>query len=231
MLSAIAVIPSAPVVVPDLDGGAAAELAELRAAVLRAAAKLPARWVAVGVAAETATVAPDAVGTFAGYGVDVRVGLAPDAAGDPVWLPLAALVTGWVRGAARPEARAQVRVFARETDGDAAVAAGRTLRAELATDPDEIGVLVVADGAHTLTPTAPGGYDPASAAVQDDLDRALARGDAAALARTGGAVVGRVAHQVLAGLLHDHPTPLRELYRDAPYGVGYFVGLSSDVGG
>ena len=37
-------------------------------------------------------------------------------------------------------------------------------------------------------------------------------------------IVGRVAYQVLAGLIEDGPRSAKELYRGAPYGVGYFVG-------
>ncbi|MFZ3305690.1 MAG: hypothetical protein WA227_19075, partial [Mycobacterium sp.] len=51
MLSAIAIIPSAPVLVPELAGAAADEVAELRAAMVAAVAALPPRWVAVGVGA------------------------------------------------------------------------------------------------------------------------------------------------------------------------------------
>ena len=59
-------------------------------------------------------------------------------------------------------------------DVDAALARGRRLRAEIDEAADPVGVLVVADGAHTLTPPAPGGYDPDSIAVQAALDDALA---------------------------------------------------------
>ncbi len=71
---------------------------------------------------------------------------------------------------------------------------------------------------------APGGYDPDSIPVQAALDDALAGGDAAALARLPDTVVGRVAYQVLAGL-GDPPRSAKELYRGAPYGVGYFAGV------
>ena len=110
------------------------------------------------------------------------------------------------------------------TTSDAAFTRGRQLRAEIDEAADPIGVLVVADGVHTLTPPAPGGYDPDSIPVQAALDDALAGGDAAALARLPDAVVGRVAYQVLAGLC-DAPRSAKELYRGAPYGVGYFVGV------
>ena len=88
-----------------------------------------------------------------------------------------------------------------------------------------VGVLVVADGANTLTPPAPGGYDPDSIPVQAALDDALAGGDAAALTGLPESVVGRVAYQVLAGLPNRSPRSAKELYRGAPYGVGYFAGV------
>ncbi|MGB7507184.1 MAG: hypothetical protein WA965_17325, partial [Mycobacterium sp.] len=86
-------------------------------------------------------------------------------------------------------------------------------------------VLVVADGANTLTPPAPGGFDPQSVPVQAALDDALAAGDTTALTRLPDGIVGRVAHQVLAGLVDSPVRTTRELYRGAPYGVGYFVGV------
>ena len=228
MLSAIAIVPSAPVMVPELASTAAAELTELRAAVDTATVALPPRWVAVGVGAADAVIGPDQTGTFAGYGVDVKVALSPRPAGaypaDLPELPLCALITGWLRGRVDPGARAEVRVFADSHDADAAVDAGRRLRAEIDEAADPVGVMVVADGLNTLTPPAPGGYDPDSVPVQAALDDALAAGDSAALTRLSRAVVGRVAYQVLAGLA-EHPRSVKELYRGAPHGVGYFVGV------
>lgn len=225
MLSAIAIIPSAPVMVPELAADAAAELADLRDAVFTAAGALPSRWIAVGVSAADAVLGPDRAGTFAGYGVDRRVTLSPDADDTPAELPLCALIAGWVRGQAKPDARAEVRVYAADHDVDAALARGRRLRSEIDEAIDPIGVLVVADGAHTLTPAAPGGYDPDSIPTQAALDAALAAGEAAALTRLPGGIVGRVAYQVLAGLTEPALRSAKELYRGAPYGVGYFVGV------
>jgi hypothetical protein len=155
----------------------------------------------------------------------VPVALAPRGAGVQSELPLCALITGWVRGQVNPRARAEVRVYARDHRVEVAVARGRALRAELDGSADAVGVLVVADGAHTLTPPAPGGYDPDSVIVQASLDDALGRGDVAALVALPGDVVGRVAYQVLAGLTEPAPASARELYRGAPYGVGYFAGV------
>jgi hypothetical protein len=156
--------------------------------------------------------------------------LAPGAGEDPAELPLAALVTGWLRGCVNPDVHAEVRVFADGHDVDAALDRGRRLRAEIDEADGPVGVLIVADGAHTLTPPAPGGYDPDSIPVQAALDDALAAGDAAALRRLPDAIVGRVALQVLAGLTESGPREAKELYRGAPYGVGYFVGVWLPVG-
>jgi hypothetical protein len=228
VLSAIAIVPSAPVLVPELAGAAAAEVADLTAAVLEAAALLPSHWIVVGTGAADSDLGPDSAGTFAGFGVDVRVGLSPQAvngrAADPGELPLCALLAGWVRGQARPDATAQARVYAGDHPADIALARGRQLRAEVDRLPDPIGVLVVADGANTLTPAAPGGYDPNNAEAQLVLDDALANGDVAALARLPEPILGRVAFQVLAGLTEPGPRSAKELYRGAPYGVGYFAG-------
>ncbi len=165
MLSAIAIVPSAPVLVPELTGSAAAETAEIREAAIAAAATLPPRWLAVGVGPADRVDDPGAVGTFAGYGVDIRVGLSDGAVARaaPAALPLCALITAWLRGLAQPASTAQVRTYRSDHTRDAALAFGRALRAELDTGDDPVGVLVVADGANTLTAAAPGGYVPDSA--------------------------------------------------------------------
>ncbi|MHC9293517.1 hypothetical protein ACRCUN_13675 [Mycobacterium sp. LTG2003] len=225
MLSAIAIVPAAPLIVPELMGGAAEEMAGLREAVLAAAGALPARWLAVGAGPTDAVFGPGRAGTFAGYGVDVPVALSPDSDTAPTELPLCALIAGWVRGQADARAVAEVRVFADTCPADTAVAHGTRLRAEIDESGDAVGVLVVADGANTLAPAAPGGYVPESVPVQQALDAALAGGEVAALTRLDDGIVGRVAYQVLAGLAEPAPRAARELFRGAPYGVGYFVGV------
>ena len=223
VLAAIAITPSAPVLVPELGGAAAAETAEIRAAILAAATTLPRRWVAVGVGATDTVAGPRSAGTFAGYGVDIKIGLSA-AADQPGELPLCALFAGWVRGLSDQAAEVEVRVLAGATEGAVAVARGRLLRAELDGVGHPVGVLIVADGATTLTPPAPGGYDPDSVELQQALDDALAYGDTAALATMSASIVGRAAFAVLAGLCEPAPRSAKELYRGAPYGVGYFVG-------
>lgn len=224
MLSAIAIVPSAPVMVPQLASGAAGELTDLRTAAVAAASALPARWVAVGVGRDDAVVGPQQHGTFAGYGVDIPVALSPDPDGPVTALPLCALITGWLREQAAPDAHAEVRVCADGIDADAAQERGRELRTELDAVADPVGLLIVADGAHTLTPSAPGGHDPDSVPVQAALDDALGSGNVAALTQLPDSIVGRVAFQVLGGATQAGVRSAKELYRGAPYGVGYFVG-------
>jgi hypothetical protein len=225
VLSAIAIIPSAPVLVPELAGIAAGEVAELRAAMVAAVSALPPRWVAVGVGATDSMVEPDVIGTFAGFGVDMAVRLSPQASGELVDMPLCALIAGWIRAQAQPDARVQVRVYAPHHDGRVAFALGRQLRDEVDQAAEPTGVLIVADGANTLTPAAPGGYHPDDLDVQRALDDALACGDVSALTRLPEQVRGRVAFGVLAGLADPAPRSAKQLHRAAPYGVGYFTGI------
>lgn len=206
-----------------MAGAAAAEISVLRDAVLDLAAELPTRWVAVGVGAADAVVDPAGAGTFAGYGVDVPVTLSPGTDTGATEMPLCALIAAWVRGQANPAASVEVRVYAAAHPAEAALDHGRRLRSRLDEIPESVGVLVVADGLSTLTSSAPGGHDPNSVPLQQHLDDALARGDAAALTWLPDTVVGRVAYQVLAGLC-GAPQAAHERYRGAQYGVGYFVG-------
>jgi hypothetical protein len=225
VLTAIALTPSAPVLVPELAGTAAVEVAAFRDAAVTAAAGLPDRWIVVGVGASDEVIEPRTRGTFAGFGVDVPVALGPEWPDAVTALPLCALFAGWLRGQANPAASAEVRVYSSDHGAEAALEIGRALRAELDGLADPVGVLVVADGANTLTPPAPGGYDPDAEPVQAALDDALAAGDTTALAALPDYIIGRVAYQVLAGLAGPGPRAAKELARGAPYGVGYFVGV------
>lgn len=214
----IAICPSTPLLVPELGGEAAQETAELRAAAVTAVRGLPKRWIAVGVGA--GSYRDEVSGTFAGYGVDVRVSLSDRSAG-PVELPLPALIAGWLRARVGADA-AEVRLIA---SGDAdGVRLGRALRSEIEAQPAPPGVLVIADGANTLTDKAPGGHRADAEEAQTALADALAHGDAASLHHLPAVITGGAAYQVLAGLAGTDAVEARCLYRGAPYGVGYFAG-------
>jgi hypothetical protein len=242
-----AVVPQPPLLVAELTGAAAAETAELRAACRDVARRLAAaggHWIAVGAAPVPSRHAPATRGTFAGFGVDVRVALAgpttpdgrreatgPRAAAhrpDPE-LPLPVLVAGWLRAQAGPAAdhvRIDAHVLAAGTDPATARRAGE----ELAAADGDAALLVLGDGAATHTARAPGAFDDRAAEYDRAVAAALAAGDAAALAALDPAldapllVAGRVPWQVLAGAV-PHPSASRLVYSASPYGVAYHVAL------
>ncbi|GAA5055661.1 class III extradiol ring-cleavage dioxygenase family protein [Nocardia callitridis] len=241
MFSIAALVPAAPILVPELGGGARhprdVELSDLREAVLSAAKSLAAvadRWVVVGADRAEGEFGSETVGTFRGFGVDLRVGLSAEAvsdvrAADP-GLPLSVLIGAWLRGQVAPSGNAWASIVAHDASAARCGEHGARLRARLDEDSGATGVLVVADGAATLSASAPGYLDERASAVQDTLDQALGAGDLAAVGALDPGlcaevmVSGRAAHQVLAGLFDTDPT-VETLYRGAPFGVGYHVGL------
>ncbi|MGW5382945.1 hypothetical protein [Nocardia sp. NPDC003963] len=262
MFCLAAVIPSPPVLVPALCGGAPAAgvgsapepgaaqtpesaVIELRGEVLAAGAALAEatpHWTVLGVGAAERSYDADTAGTFRGFGVDVRVNLGGPAAersADPdPDLPLAVLVAGWLRAAVAPHVSARARVLAADTSARKCAEIGAKLRAELDAEREPHGVLVVADGAATLSTAAPGYFDERSATVQTVLDRAIATGDTEALLALDQAlcadlmVSGRAAYQALAGLFAADSAPpvATERYRGAPFGVGWSAGLWRPAG-
>ncbi len=235
--------------VPELAGGIpltdpahlAARVPQVRAAVLRAGRILGEQarlWTIVGAGPEPA---PTGAGSFRGYGADVRVALsAADMGGepDPGW-PASLLVGAWLRGRIAAEADRPGDIGARALPIDPAAGArhcrdtGARLRARLDADPDPQGVLIVADGAATLTTTSPGYLDPRAEDCQSGIDSALDAGDRAALGALDAGlcadleIAGRPGYQVLAGLFagDDVDPKVETLYRGAPFGVGYHVSV------
>ncbi|MBF6348780.1 MULTISPECIES: hypothetical protein [Nocardia] len=250
MFCLAALIPSPPVLVPELCGGAAPAgvtaaalpgepaVAALRAAVLaigRELAEVTAQWTVLGVGATDQEYDSGAVGTFRGFGPEVTVSLggAPETPGPDPGLPLAVLIAGWLRGAVAPDALVRAQLLAADSPPARCAEAGAKLRAELDSVDEPQGVLVVADGAATLSTAAPGYFHPRAQTVQTGLEQALAAGDRAALLDLDPALCaelmlsGRVAYQAVAGLFSGDPEPpvVAERYRDAPFGVGYYAGL------
>lgn len=235
VFTAAVLVPSPPLLVPELTGNAAAETDPLRRAALTASADLASRsteWVAVGAGSAELTVPAETCGTFRGFGVDVQVSLGPVAAGeaDPD-LPLAALIAGWLRTSTAPAASVDMRVLATSSSPQYCFDYGAELRTLLDRDDTPRGLMIVADGANTLTAKAPGSFDPRSVALQEEIDRALDSGDCETLTSLDPStceelgVTGRVAWQVLAGVFGgEPPSSCRALYAAAPYGVGYYVG-------
>ena len=230
---AVALVPSPPLLVPELTGRGAPEASEVRAASLDAARFLAAAadvWVAVGVDESSGRIASTSSGTFAGYGVDVAVALSPRARAVDPELPLPALIAGWLRGQAAPDSSVDVRLVEQAAESDECRRLGRELREEMDSDGREWGLLVVGDGATTLTEKAPGSFDARAADVQARIDDALATADLETLARLDRRLCHDVgarsvaAWQTLTGVVGADRIRPRTLYRGAPFGVGYFVG-------
>ncbi|GGM62100.1 hypothetical protein GCM10012275_36190 [Longimycelium tulufanense] len=230
MIVRAVVLPHPPLLVPELVTGAATRTETVRAACLGVA-----RWLAEGsrhwvaVAADPSgprVLDPATRGTFAGFGVDVRVALgAGTGPADPA-LPLPALVAGWLRGRAGAD---EVRVEL--VRPDLPVADCRRVGERLAAGPDPVGLLVLGDGSARYPDLAPARPDERAPGFDAVVRDALAEADTEALLGLDPglaaelAVAGRAAWQVLAGaVLADGRAWKGELYYSgAPFGVGYHV--------
>jgi hypothetical protein len=227
----VAVVPEPPLLLPELAGGATAETADLRAACVAAATRLAgaaSRWVCVGAdEGGRRTVAPGARGSFVGFGVDVVVGL--DTAGPPGPVdrsfPLPLLVAGWL--AARTGVTVSIRgeLVAPDASPTACCALGEAIAAE------DVGLLVVGDGAATHTEKAPGYLDERAGPFDAGVAAALRDADPATLAGLDPGLAaalwasGRAPWQVLAGATGGREWQGELLYSSTPFGVGYHVAV------
>jgi hypothetical protein len=247
-LAAAAVLPHPPLLVPELAGGAAAELDPLRAACRQAlAAVLAAAEVVVLVGDGPAWGVPDpgAPGSFRPYGADVEVTLpAPldlDLDGLPEPTPLSrlplslAVAAHLLAGLDVPSAHVFAGTVPTSLGPRAAAAVGRTLVATAAgrsVGQGRVGVVVMGDLSACRTERAPGALHPEAAGFDAAVAEALRSGRPEPLLDLDPTlaaelqVAGRVPLQVLAGALQQGPAMHgRILYDDAPYGVGYLVAV------
>jgi hypothetical protein len=216
---AVAWVPMAPVVVPEIGGPDAADavLVELRAAVGDAVTALTRSGApAVAVLAPTdarVDAEPPATWSWHGFGVGAR----------PVGAPL----LPWPLG-----------LGARLLD-DAGWQGGRRYLgvagpADLTGRvPDDVALLVLGDGSACHGDAAPGGPDPRADAWDAALVSLLAAGDIAGLAGLDPALgealrsTAAVSFPAAAGVLLERrvPPPVQAevRYAAAPYGVGYLV--------
>ena len=240
---AAALLPHPPLLVPELAGAAAGDLAPLRAACTAALTLVAAgdrALVLVGGGPAWATAGPGTRGSFAPYGVDVHVALPAEPLLGPLGplpepapldeLPLSLAVAAWLLAASGLEpARLHALTLPGALDPRSAAAVGRSLAARAGSEGREAALVAMGDLSARRTPgaahPAAAGYDARVAAAlrAGDLDTLLALepGDDAELQ-----VAARVPLQVLAGAVSG-AGPLRGevLYEGAPYGVGYLVGV------
>jgi hypothetical protein len=228
---AAAFVPSAPVLVPELSGPTVPEVLPVRAAAVQACrdlAEMCSRWVLVGVGDPGRPVQPR--GSFVGFGVDVEVDLTPGAEGPAdADMPTAVLLGAWLRGQADPAATLAVELTDTLAPTNACLRQGRDLGSRLAAIDEPVGLLVVADGATTLTAKAPGGLAPGAVECQAQIDDALGTADLAVLSGLDETrcadlgVGGRAAWQVVAGAVGESRVRPELRYAGAPFGVGYTV--------
>ena len=248
MLLAATVCPHPPLLVPPLTGASgepapgspAAEAAALRETCLAAVRDLLAAGessgdeldvVVVGTGPTPGSAAPDAIGSLAGYGADVEVGLTrvtPDAvpSGVPT-LPLSVTVGVWLLR----EAGWTGSVRARVVTEYATPAECADLGARLAAYPAPTALLAMGDGSASRDEKAPGALDPRAVPFDTAVADALATVDTGALAALDPELgrellaAGRAPWQILAGAVVADGRPWKGELRsaDAPYGVGYLV--------
>lgn len=219
-----AVCPHPPLLVPEVAGGAAAELDDLRAACLAAIDQLAGAdsLVIVGSGPVTGTrYDASAGGSFGPYGAHgVTVG-----SGDPV-LPLSLAVGAWLidqsKAAGMPRTSLTVAV-------DAPPASCLELGRQLAHGPERLGLLVMGDGSPRRSEHSPVHLHPRAELFDSTVAAALELADTATLAALDPDLAaelhaaGRAPWQVLAGATATAGLQGNLGYHAAPYGVGYFV--------
>ena len=213
MLTAAAVCPHPPLLVPELASGAAHELDDVRSACLAAVDALAPYDVLYVVGADGA---PHAT-SFAPWGVDVAVDV-------PEPLPLAVLVGGWLtRGRHRSFVAVDPVLDATECGA---------LGAELAASAERVALLVMGDGSARHDVKGPGYVDSRAAGFDVDVRAAFATADWDVLAALDLdvanelLVAGRAPWQVLAGAAKTVAAQAKSAVETTfvtPYGVGYHV--------
>lgn len=228
MIAAAAFCPYPPLLVPELAGGAAAELEPVRDAcrkVLSSVHEVADRLVLVGAAATSAFHSPVARGSLSGHGVAVDVQLGSPACGGSLELPLSLTVGAWL---------------VTQAVGDRTGAVGFSVGPDFAStraaldllalaETERVGLVVMGDGSARRSTTAPGYLDERAEPFDSAVVAALRDGDGDALANldeslgadllAAGVPAWRAAGALLAGGEFDAEL----LYAAAPYGVGYFV--------
>ena len=222
-------------IVPEIAGGAAPELDDLRAACDAAIDRLvtarPDAILVLGSGPQTTDFGPSDYGTFAPYGLDLRVYLQQFTCASLPGLPLSLTVGAWLlnrrdvaglRGgqAVAPDAPAACRRLGRDL-----------IRRHEQAPESRVALLVMGDGSACRGEKSPGYDDPRAQPYDDRVAAALAGADPDALLDLDPGlsaqlkVAGRAPWQVLAGAAEAVGGQWRGdlFYYAAPYGVAYFV--------
>jgi hypothetical protein len=216
------------VLVPEIAGGAAAELDGLRGACTAAIQRIAgdgAQLVVIGSGEQSLSHSPLSRGSLAGFGTPVEVQLGAPTCGGSLELPLSLTIGAWlVRTALGP--RSGARGFSVGPDFNSSRAAVELLTSA---ETEDVALLVIGDGSARRRASAPGYLDARAAEFDAAVAAALTNGDTASLEGldedlgaellAAGVPAWRVAGRLLDGRGYDSDL----LYNDDPYGVGYFV--------
>lgn len=244
MLVAAAVCPQTPLLVPQVANGAAEELADVRDASIDAVSRLrsakPDVLIAIAPGGDLGAREVRFGGTFRGFGVEFAVG--DDGAGDAadgdrgLGEPCVGLLVGrWLLDGSADGAssasitRSEGWHVGEHTEPGECERIGRALAAR----SERVALLIMGDGSARRTVKAPGYLDERAVPFDDEVARALAVADGAALAAIDPTAAsdlmaaGRASWQVLAGAVGGNGVPWRGdlLSYCAPYGVGYFTAV------
>jgi hypothetical protein len=230
VICGLAFCPTPPLLLPEVAGGAAAELDGLRRACDDAIADVlagePDLVVVLGAGPSAGTVPAAATGTLAPYGLDLAVALTPGTDG-PVGLPLSLTVGAWLlarSGWTGPREGQVVDQDPMSGPGTRAATA-RALRER----PERAALLVMADGSNSRTDKAPGGRHEAAAGFDARVAAVLREGDPAPglkISLDDAQAVGSQGWPAWRTAFHAASGSrwrARLRYDDAPYGVGYLV--------
>jgi hypothetical protein len=225
------VCPHPPALIPELGAGVDG-IEVVRAAATEAVQTLcaadPELVIVVGGGTARARFVAGDHGSFADYGVDLRVGLpGGDRRPSASEFPLAVLVGSWLLEKAEWSGQSR----AESIPAGLPQADCLRLGAELAQVADRVGMLVMGDGAVGRTTAAPRPYDPRAEAFDRDVVAAFIAADPSVLADLDPVVAaelgvaGRAPWQVLAGAAGEALFDANILYEGAPGGVGYIVAV------
>ncbi|MBB3678308.1 hypothetical protein FHX36_004097 [Modestobacter versicolor] len=217
----VAFCPQPPLLLPAVAGVPSTALSLVWAAVDAAVQTVledrPEVVVVVGDGADGVRFGPGDAGDLRGYGVDLELPFAGRVRPGGRRVPLPHLVGAWLLDHA---GHIGTRLGVGPED----------LASALTDVPGPVGVLAMGDGSARRSEKAPGALDPAAGPFDAEVARALAAGDAGALAAldpgegarllAAGVPVWRAVGAALAG----RPVEARLLADDAPFGVGYLVG-------
>jgi hypothetical protein len=217
-------------IIPEVAAGAAAELADLRAACDTALARLrcarPDVLVVVGTGEQTAWRSPDEYGTLRPWGVPMDV--PPTGRRGPGTLPLSLTIGAWLL-CQQSEPVASTVVAASVAADETPAGCAAFGRDECAGRAERVALLAIGDGSALAAVMTVGEVHADAEAFDAEVARALGTGDVDALLALDPEVCvavvagGRPAWQVLAGCAAGAPIAAELLYSAAPYEVRYHV--------